>query len=65
LPTLNFTQFKLATKIKSLIHYAKGTLLLFKALTNCMQDVSGSISNSQILFHLSLTVLFTIKYQKC
>ena len=57
MPTLYFTQFKLATKIKSLIHYAKGTLLLFKALTNCMQDVSGSISKVGTLFSINARLL--------
>lgn len=51
----------LACNIKLLTHYAKGTILPLKALSAYKTASSGSISPViDLLFMLSLTVLFTI-----
>ena len=52
-----YVKIKLALNIKLLAHYAKGTLSLLKAPTDCLHQILGSFNSKKVLFHLSLTVL--------
>jgi len=55
-----YIKIKLALNIKLLAHYAKGTLSLLKAPTDCLHQILGSFNSKEVLFHLSLTVLCSL-----